>query len=93
MLVTFGPFFVLIPLLGYLVESVDTPVTLKKVKKETYQNTVCGCCVTFSKRQTSLRLDPFLMYFSAGPSITALASAKGKKRENIEHKIDTKKFR
>ena len=28
------------------------------------------------------------MYFSAGPSITALASAKGKKRENIEHKID-----
>ena len=32
--------------------------------------------MTFSKRQTSLRLDPFLMYFSAGPSITALASAK-----------------
>ena len=32
------------------------------------------------------------MYFSAGPSITALASAKGK-REKIEHKIDKKKRR
>ena len=45
----------------------------------TYQNTVSGVWVTFSKRQTSFKLDPAFMYFSSGPKIKALASEIKKK--------------
>ena len=78
----FGEFELLI--LNLLVQTLRPIRHYFLYSRLTHQNTVSGCWVTFSKRQTSLRLEPALMYFSSGPSITAFASEKKKKEGKIQ---------